>query len=110
MKINDAVKYIIKNSWKTWDTHMVSYLYLNYFKIFNVNNLLINNFNKSVVYLLLGNISPNFKERLTPIKLKRKFKESMKYLSPYMLLQLKNNFDANDILIKKTIKMKKKKF
>lgn len=109
MKINDAVKYIIKNSWKTWDTHMVSYLYLNYFKIFNVNNLLINNFNKSVVYLLLGNISPNFKERLTPIQLKRKFKKSMKYLSPYMLLQVKNNFDANDILIKKTIKNEEKK-
>ena len=109
MKINDAVKYIIKNSWKTWDTHMVSYLYLNYFKIFNANNLLINNFNKSVVYLLLGNISPNFKERLTPIKLKRKFKESMKYLSPYMLLQVKNNFDANDILIKKTIRNEEKR-
>jgi hypothetical protein len=108
MKINDAVKYIIKKSWKTWDTHMVSYLYLNYFKIFNTNNLLINNFNKAVISLLLGNISPNFKERLSPIQLKRKFKESMKYLSPYMLLQVKNNFDANEILIKKTIKNEEK--
>ena len=33
----------------------------------------------------------------------------MKYLSPYMLLQVKNNFDANDILIKKTIKNEEKR-
>ena len=38
----------------------------------------------------------------------KKFKESMKYLSPYMLLQVKNNFDANEILIKKTIKNEEK--
>ena len=103
-KINNCVKNIIKNCWKTWDTHMISYLFLNYFKIFNVNNLLLNKFNKKTISLLFKNISPLVEERLTPQKLSQYFLNCMSLLSPQILLEIKRNYDENQEFIHSSLK------
>ena len=102
--INDCIKIIIKKCWKTWDTHMVSYLFLNYFKAFNINNLLLNKFCKKAIMLLFNNISPISNERLPPQKLSNYFLKYLNYLSPEILLKIKRNYDDNQEFIYSSFK------
>ena len=102
--LNNCIKIIIKKCWKTWDTHMVSYLFLNYFKIFNINNLLLNKFCKKAILLLFNNISPLSEERLSPKKLSDKFTKYINYLSPEILLKIKRNYDENEEFIYSSFK------
>ena len=102
--VNKCIKFVIKKCWKTWDTHMISYLFLNYFKIFNVNNLLLNKFNKKTILLLFNNISPLAEERLSPQKLSEYFLNYMSLLSPQILLEIKRNYDENQEFIHSSFK------
>lgn len=102
--LNKCIKIIIKKCWKTWDTHMISYLFLNYFKIFNINNLLLNKFCKKAILLLFNNISPLSEERLSPKKLSEKFTKYINHLSPEILLKIKRNYDENEEFIYSSFK------
>ena len=83
---------------------MVSYLFLNYFKAFNINNLLLNKFCKKAIMLLFNNISPISNERLPPQKLSNYFLKYLNYLSPEILLKIKRNYDDNQEFIYSSFK------
>lgn len=73
------IKYLIRG-WTTWDNYSLSILYLKflYFLTKSQNNkALDNNFVKFMSQLLLKNIHPNFKRRLSVINTKKAFDEYM---------------------------------